>query len=57
MPPLRGLGFCSKTLLHRYHPYGIQEGFEVLKVFAWYPVRLGNRTYRVGGEGGYFFLN
>ena len=29
---------------------GIQEVFEVFKVFASYPVRLGNRTYRAGGE-------
>ena len=36
-----GLGFCSKTLLQRYHPYGIQEVFEVFKVPASYPVRLG----------------
>ena len=42
--------FCSTIgqfrILHRYHPYGIQEGFEVFKVSEEYPVRLGNRTYR-----------
>ena len=39
MPPLRGLGMAGNTFLHRYHPYGIQEGFEVIKGPASYPVR------------------
>ena len=29
---------------------GIQKVFEVVKVSAEYPVRLGNRTYRTWGE-------
>ena len=33
---------------------GIQEVFEVIKVPAEYPVRLGNRTYRSGGCDGCF---
>ena len=40
MPPLRGLGLGGNAFLHRYHPYGIQEVFEVFKVSAEYPVRL-----------------
>ena len=32
--PLRGLGMGGSVFLHRYHPYGIQEGFEVFKVSA-----------------------
>ncbi|MDE0400465.1 MAG: hypothetical protein OXL96_21935 [Candidatus Poribacteria bacterium] len=43
---LWGLGLGGPVFLHRYHPYGIQEGFEVVKISASYPVRLGNRTYR-----------
>jgi len=39
MPPLRGLGLGGSVFLHRYHPYGIQERFEVFKVSAEYPVR------------------
>ena len=39
MPPLRGLGLRGRVFLQKYHPYGIQEGFEVFKVSAEYPVR------------------
>ena len=54
MPPLWSLRLG--VFLHRCHPYGIQEGFEVFKVSASYPVRLGNRTYRTWGLQGLFFL-
>ena len=45
MPPLRGLGLWGRVFLHRYHPDGIQERFEVFKVAAEYPVRLGNLVW------------
>ena len=35
-------------------PYGTEEVFEVFKVFASYPVGLGNRPYRPGDYNGYF---
>ena len=56
MSPLRGLGLGGPIFLQRYHPYGIQEVFEVFKVSASYPVRLGNRTYRTWVLGRLFFL-
>ena len=54
--PLRGLGLGGPIFLQKYHPYGIQEVFEVIKVSASYPVRLGNRTYRTWVLGRLFFL-
>ena len=56
MPPLWSLGLGGSVFLQRYHPYGIQEGFEVFKVSASYPVRLGNRTYRTWESRRLFFL-
>ena len=41
MSPLRGLGLGGPIFLQRYHPYGIQEVFEVFKVSASYPVSVG----------------
>ena len=40
-----------KNFLHRYRRYATEEGFEIFKVSASYPVRLGNRTYRAGDDG------
>ena len=53
--PLRGLDLRGSVFLQKYHPYGIQERFEGSKVSDQSPVRLGNRTYRTRGKGGYFF--
>jgi len=36
-------------------PYGTEEVFEVIKVAAEDPVRLGNRTYQPGGATVIFF--
>ncbi|RKU33391.1 hypothetical protein C6499_01340 [Candidatus Poribacteria bacterium] len=56
--PLRGLGFLAiRCYRHteetpkQINPYGTEEVFEVFKVSASYPVRLGNRTYRAWDRG------
>ena len=36
------------------NPYGAKEVSDSYKVFAWYLVRLGNRTYRAWDRVGYF---
>ncbi len=48
MPPLRGLVPLVLTLLHRYRPYGTEEGFWRVQSLWLKPGAVGNSAYRTG---------
>ncbi|RKU18873.1 hypothetical protein C6503_08600 [Candidatus Poribacteria bacterium] len=60
MPPLRGLVLLVLTLLHRYRPYGTEEGFWRVQSSWLKPGAVGNsketpkqKPYRIWDYNGY----